>query len=82
MTRVAFGGNDQPLIVRAQRVPLSLTRASIELACTVVLGELARVEHTQGQIQRGAPATSADRCRLAARRIALIDALAELRGQR
>lgn len=70
-----IGAGDLPLLVRAERVPLAPTRASVELLAELAAVELATVEGILGD----QPSRRPD---LVALRIALIDALAELRGQR
>lgn len=76
MTRIVLGAGDLPLIVRAERVTVSLTVATIELTCDVLVQHLEAVE---GHLACTAPE---DRAPFVAERIALIDALAELRGAR
>lgn len=87
MARAVLGPGDLPLLVRAERVPLSLTRQSIELACEVLVMHLERVDEMVSETyDRPADAQTApvvaERNGLVAHRIAVIDALAELRGQR
>lgn len=82
--RAIIGAGGLPILVRAERVPLSLTRASIERLAELAAQHLEQIEEliaeapTEGVDARLASATAA----LHAERIGLIDALAELRGQR
>lgn len=79
MSRAIIGPGDLPLIIRAERVPLSMTRGSITVACMALGDQLAGVEL---ELSDSDGIDERQRVELVARRIALIDALAELRGQR
>lgn len=74
--RAIIGPGDLPLIVRAERRTVSLTVATIELTCDVLVQHL---ESCEGHLACTAPE---DRAPFVAEQIALIDALAELRGAR
>lgn len=85
--RAIIGTGDLPLLVRAERVPLSLTRQSVELACEVLGMHLERVDEMISETYdrpavADSPEVTAERAGYVALRIALIDALAELRGER
>lgn len=74
-----------PLVVRAERHALHLTAQSIELACGALAERLAGIEAELAEpcLPSGVGAhVLLVRTALVADRIALIDALAELRGQR
>ncbi len=69
---------DLPLDARAERVDLALTRQTIELLAELLAGVLAELE---ALIQHGR-ANGFTTPAIVAERIAVIDALAELRGER
>lgn len=85
--RTVTGHGDVPLIVRGERVARHLTRQSVEIACEVLGMHLERVEEMIGETyDRPAEAETtpvrAERAGYVAQRITIIDALAELRGER
>lgn len=84
MARAVIGAGDLPMLARAERVTLHLTRSSVELACHA-LGQI--LEEIETMIAEAATRPldayqESDRRGRVADRIAIIDALAELRGQR
>lgn len=72
--RAVIGAGDLPLLVRAERVELRPTRQTVELLASLVVAELA-LREDGADYDQAHPA-------VIAYRIALIDALAELRGER
>lgn len=74
-----MSAQDLPLAVRAERVPLELTRQTVELCCAALAPQLAELE---ASIATGDRLGFAQMPGMVAERIALIDALAELRGER
>lgn len=73
--RAAIGAGDLPITVRAERVELAPTRQTVELLAELAVAELEQVEQIIGDRPERRPD-------LVALRIKLIDALAELRGER
>jgi hypothetical protein len=85
--RAILGPGDLPMLVRAERVPLSLTRQSIERLVELAVLHLEALDEMTADTRNDArsaehPEMVALRTGLAADRIATIDALAELRGAR
>lgn len=85
--RAILGPGDLPMLVRAERVPLSLTRESIERLAELAVMHLERVDEMIAETRDDLriaehPEMVAARSGLVADRICLIDALAELRGAR
>lgn len=87
MTRAIIGPGDLPVLVRADRVTVTLTRGTVELLAQLAGLHLEAIDEMVADTRTDAsraehPEMIAVREGLVANRNATIDALAELRGER